>query len=148
MQHDTELQAVAFDTVRPIVLFFDRWRSSSDERGTAPSQREKGSGPQNLWYGCLHRSCLHECACSHPMPCMPAEGCDAQIVRECMRQAKLRADAIAEFTVSDLLKLRRHGYTSALRIEAAQRPDLEKSELNPALVGVLLTAIEGIRICL
>ena len=78
----------------------------------------------------------------------PADGRDAEIVWESMRQAKLRADAIAEFTVSDLLKLHRHGYTSALRIEAAQRPDLEKSELNPALVGVLLKAIEGIRILL
>ena len=75
---------------------------------------------------------------------IPVDERDAEIVRESMRQAKLRADAIAEFTVSDLLKLHRHGYTSALRIEAAQRPDLEKSELNPALVGVLLKAIEGI----
>lgn len=75
---------------------------------------------------------------------IPADGSDAEIVRESMRQAKLRADAIAEFTVSDLLKLHRHGYTSALSIESAQRLDLEKSELNPAHVDILLRAIEGI----
>ena len=75
---------------------------------------------------------------------IPADGRDADIVRESMRQAGLRADTIAVFSVSDLLKLHKHGYTNKLCIEAAQRPDLEKSELKPALVGVLLKAVEGI----
>lgn len=75
---------------------------------------------------------------------MPADVGDAEIVRESMRRAKLSADIIAEFTVSDLSKLHRHGFKSALRIEAAQRPDLERCNLDPALTGLLLTAIEGI----
>ena len=78
------------------------------------------SGPHNLWYGYLHRSCfvpMHAWVCMLSSNAIPADGSDAEIV---------------------------HGYTSALCIEAAQRPDLEKSELNPALVGVLLKAIEGI----
>ena len=74
---------------------------------------------------------------------IPADERDAEVVRESMRKAKLRADVIAEFSVSDLLKLHRQGYTSALRIKAAQRPDLEKCNLVPALVGLLLMAVEG-----
>ena len=88
--------------------------------------------------------CMHGFACSHPMPNLQMEGMPRLSGNPCGRRSSEQIDAIAEFTVSDLLKLHRHGYTSALRIEAAQRPDLEKSELDPALVGVLLKAIEGI----
>ena len=79
------------------------------------------------------------------IPCHATAGGDdakADMVRKAMCQAKLQ-DIIAEFTVSDLLKMHDNGYTSARRIQAAQRPDLERSNLGPAVVGMLLTAIEG-----
>ena len=90
---------------------------------------------------CMHMS-VHVLISCHAS----ADGDDAkaEIVQKAMRQAKLRAEVIAEFTISDLLELHRLGYRNAPCIEATQRLDLEKSKLEPALIGVFLMAIEGI----
>ena len=80
---------------------------------------------------------------SHPMP---ADGDTkaAEMVRKAMQEAKLSEKDIKEFSQSDLLAMYKGGYKSAYRIQNAQRAGLEKC-LDPALVDILVTALDGQR---
>lgn len=81
----------------------------------------------------------------HATPAVGSDAAVAEVVRDSMRKAKLSAEVIDEFTMSDLLEMHRQGYNSAPRITAAQRPDLEKCNLDKGLIGLLLTAVEDLR---
>ena len=60
-----------------------------------------------------------------------------------MREAKLPEETIEAFSQLDLLKMHRiGGYTTALFIRTAQRAGLEKCDLTPALVDLMVSAIE------
>ena len=77
---------------------------------------------------------------------MPADGDTkaAEMVRKAMQEAKLSEMDIQEFSQSDLSAMFKGGYTSAYRIQKAQRAGLEKC-LDPALVDILVTALAGQR---
>ena len=79
----------------------------------------------------------------------PADGDDekiAEIIRKAMQEADLSENVIEAFSRSDLLKMHRvGGYTNALFIQNVQRAGLEKCDLKPGLVDLLVTALESQR---
>ena len=80
---------------------------------------------------------------SHAIPEDAGDAEVAEMVREAMRETKLPEETIEAFSQSDLLKMHGiGGYTTALFIRNAQRAGLEKCGLTPALVDLLVSAIE------